>query len=566
MRVAISLLIILDLWRRSKDLVAHYTDFGVLPRAALIGEEYTRWRVSIHLANGSWEFQAVLFLIAGAFALALLVGYKTRIATIGSWLLLASLHSRNPILLDGGDFLLRLILFWAIFLPWGEYWSLDRGLRDTDSKIPQQTFSAATLAYTMQIVFTYWFSVLLKTGPEWRDGSAVYYTLHFDQFVTPVGLYLRQYAVLLEILTHSVFWVEIIGPLLLVSPIVHAPVRLAGIFLLSLMHIGIGMCINIGIFTWIAPLAMLGLLPSWFWEKISSRENKRRELTIYFDDGCSFCSRSVRLLKTFLFLPETVETQGLSDPCVQPDIRDRKSLILVDEDNVRYFKFDAVTVLAKQSALIRPLVPIFKSSLVKRMGDQVCEFVANHRRLPLPSMTPRRKAPNPELGVFLNVSILLLLGYVLLWNLATVPNSRLKLTERARAVGELLRIDQIWNMFAPGPSRYNGWFVIPGRLQSGEVVDLFKNDESVSWERPASVAALFQSYRWWKYLYTLWNRKDQNSWRNYSSYLCRSWNRDHYRSETLEELRIILIVEKIRLNNEQGSPNRFLIYEHRCGD
>lgn len=564
MRVAIAILLISDLFRRSKDLVAHYTDFGVLPRAALIQEDHTRWRISIHLANGSWEFQALLFVIAGAFALALLVGYKTRIATIGSWFLLASLHTRNPILLDGGDVLLRLILFWAIFLPWGEYWSLDRGLRETDSKVPQQTFSAATLAYTMQIVSMYWFSVLLKTGPEWHDGSAVYYTLYFDQFVTAVGSYFRQHPSLLAVLTHSVFWFEIIGPLLLFSPVLHAPIRTVSILLLSLLHVGIGMCINIGIFTWIAPLAMLGLLPPWFWEKISSTKNRHRALTIYYDDGCSFCYKSVHLLKTFLLLPDTVTTRGFPDPHWETDLCDRKSWVVVDEGGVSHFKFAALAVLLRHSALTCPLSPIFRLSVVQRLGDQIYEFISGHRRLPLPSTTQRAKASDLKPGLLFNATILLLLAYVLLWNLATIPNSRLKLTGRARSVGEVLRIDQVWNMFAPSPPRYNGWFVIPGRLKSGEVVDLFKNDERVSWERPPSVAALFQSYRWWKYLFTLWNRNDQNSWRNYSSYLCRSWNRDHHMSETLEQLRIMLVAERIRLDNEPGSLDRVTLFEYQC--
>ncbi len=128
LRVAMAMLIIIDLIRRSRDLVAHYTDFGVLPRTALI-EEYSRWRISLHLANGTWEFQALLFTIAGIFAVALLLGYRTRVVTIASWFMLASLHARNPLLLDGGDVLLRVTLFWAIFLPWGACWSIDRALR-----------------------------------------------------------------------------------------------------------------------------------------------------------------------------------------------------------------------------------------------------------------------------------------------------------------------------------------------------------------------------------------------------------------------------------------------------
>ena len=78
MRIAIAVVLIVDLIQRSRDLVAHYTDFGVLPRAALIENDYTRWHVSLHLINGTWQVQAILFAIAAVFALLLLVSHSIR--------------------------------------------------------------------------------------------------------------------------------------------------------------------------------------------------------------------------------------------------------------------------------------------------------------------------------------------------------------------------------------------------------------------------------------------------------------------------------------------------------
>jgi hypothetical protein len=43
---------------------------------AFIANGYTRWHLSIHLVNGSWEVQAGLFGIAAIFALLLLVGTR----------------------------------------------------------------------------------------------------------------------------------------------------------------------------------------------------------------------------------------------------------------------------------------------------------------------------------------------------------------------------------------------------------------------------------------------------------------------------------------------------------
>src|SRR5687767_13442614 len=123
-RIAFAILILVDLSLRSLDLVAHYTDSGLLPRIAIIEHPYSRWDWSLHLMNGSWQIQALLFLIAAVFAILLLLGYHTRLATIVSWALMVSLNSRNPLIVVG-DTLFRALLFWAIFLPWGNRLSID---------------------------------------------------------------------------------------------------------------------------------------------------------------------------------------------------------------------------------------------------------------------------------------------------------------------------------------------------------------------------------------------------------------------------------------------------------
>src|SRR5215212_6169444 len=102
-RVGLALVLIADLAIRATDLEAHYTDAGLLPRSAVAPS----WVFSPHLLHGSAWFEAVLFLVAGVAAGMLLVGYRTRAATFVSWLLLVSLHARNPVLTQGGDILHR---------------------------------------------------------------------------------------------------------------------------------------------------------------------------------------------------------------------------------------------------------------------------------------------------------------------------------------------------------------------------------------------------------------------------------------------------------------------------
>src|SRR5579863_4217913 len=123
-RIGVAALLLYDLGLRATDLRAHYTDEGVLPRALFSPPDWLfSW--SFHALSGSTAFEAVLFVAAALAGLAMLVGFKTQAATFTSFLLATSLHGRNPFLRDGQDDLMRVLLFFCLWLPWGRRWSLD---------------------------------------------------------------------------------------------------------------------------------------------------------------------------------------------------------------------------------------------------------------------------------------------------------------------------------------------------------------------------------------------------------------------------------------------------------
>lgn len=162
-RVGLALLLLADLVTRAPLLAAFYTDGGVMPRGFVIDHLQDVWSFSLHLASGRPYFQAFLFVCAGLAALLLLVGYKTRLMTLVSWALLASLHVRNPEVLSSGDILLRVLLFWGLFLPLGLHWSVDRARATNEPDLPVRVLSAATAAVLLQAAFVYLFTWLLST-------------------------------------------------------------------------------------------------------------------------------------------------------------------------------------------------------------------------------------------------------------------------------------------------------------------------------------------------------------------------------------------------------------------
>ncbi len=267
-RMALALLVLADLANRFTDLSAHYTDRGILPRAPLVEEVLNPWMFSLNLMNGERSVQALLFGVTALAALGLLVGYRTRLMTVLVWALVLSIQFRNPVLSSAGDVLLHILLFWAMFLPLGAYWSVDRALNTAPPRLSMRFLSLATVGLFMQIAFMYWFTAIMKSGPEWRvDGSALYYALSIDRYTSPLGAYLLNFPTLLEVLTFATIALEAFGPFLLFCPFLTGPVRTAMVLAFMSLHFGIWLAMDIGLFPWISAFCMVCFLPGWFWDK-----------------------------------------------------------------------------------------------------------------------------------------------------------------------------------------------------------------------------------------------------------------------------------------------------------
>ena len=276
MRIAISLVLLFDLCIRASSLTAHYTDIGAVPFRAV---EMSFWKpgyFSLFQFSDSYGFALCMFSITGIVYLFLLAGYKTKLFTFLTWFLVVSLQNRNTLILQGGDDLLRLILFWGIFLPWGTFYSLD-------SKLCQQgvskknVLSMGTLGYVLLLASAYFFTGILKNSAEWTsEGTAIYYTLCLDQMTWPLGKMLLQHTSLLKYLTLFIRWFEILMPLLLFIPFKNSRFRMIFILGIAVFQIGIALTLFVGLFYLICLVSLLGLLPASVMDKFDKLV-KRKE-------------------------------------------------------------------------------------------------------------------------------------------------------------------------------------------------------------------------------------------------------------------------------------------------
>jgi hypothetical protein len=264
-RVGLGAILLADLATRAMFLREHYSDAGILPRH--LAHELTSPTLGILDAGGGVFLAACVFLAAMAAAVALAIGYRTRWATLACWVLLVSIQNRNPPLFHSGDILLRLALFWGLFLPLGSRWSIDarRG-----SAGPERIISIGTGCWVIQVMLV--FGCLLDhklSGHSWTHGTAVAEALRVGQYQRELGLWLLSWPSVLRLLTYAVLVAQGLTVLLLGLPFAWA--RLCAVAMTVATQIGFGLSFRLGHFPWTTSIVMLAFLPPEFWDWLGRR-------------------------------------------------------------------------------------------------------------------------------------------------------------------------------------------------------------------------------------------------------------------------------------------------------
>jgi hypothetical protein len=525
-RIVLALLAFSDLANRATDLTAHYADAGVLPRTVLLTQVLSRWSFSLNLMNGEPWFQVLLFGVGMLAAFGVLVGYRTRLMVFLVWLVLLSIQARNPLVNGSESPFLRMLYFWGMLLPLGAYWSVDR-VRSALPRPSPRFLSLATFGLFLQIAFVYWFTAALKSGPEWRvDHTALYYVLSLDQIATPIGHYLLNFPSLLEVLTFGTFLLEAVGPILLFCPFFTGPVRTGAALAFMSLHFGIWLTMDIGIFPWVSAFCMVCFFPPWFWDRASALHS-------------AMSRRSGLVRRAQLAATRLGRAISALSGAVLSFLADARQLLF--------------------------------TSPVPR-GDSLAGWVA----VPPPAGAAGTPSEEPEdlqpaelrSSLATNLLAFFFIFYILCWNLTTVTS--FTLPERTVPLGPFLGIDQYWGMFAPSPSKEDGWYVIPGNLQDGRKVDLMpitRDDygmHKVSYEKPQDVPATYKNEHWRKYLENIYNQDHADQRLYFGQYICRQWNARHVGAESLDNFRIIYMREMTLPDYQKSQPEKVDLWKHTC--
>jgi len=402
---------------------------------------------SLHLLNETYGFQATLFVIAALFPTMLVLGTRTRLAAIVSWVLLLSLQNRNPQILAAGDSLILMISFWAMFLPLGGRYSIDEALDRKSGPVRNSYFTIATLALLIQGASMYLFGALLKSDAQWiPDGTAMYYALQLDYMVKPFGLWLSQFPEFLQGLTHSIWWVEIVGPILIFSLILHRSLRTLCLAVFITLNVGQYFSMELGLFPLAALVMNLAFVPGWMWdgmERVFIRSISPN-LRIYYDEDCVICHKICRLLTVFLMIPGVPVRPAQSDPKAAVLLAINNSWVVSDGVDTDYLEWDGVRHLLSNSPLFWPFVMLLSVLPLRILGNKYYKWVAGSRSalsrfsaFALPWRQPKLRS-----SVVLNTLASLFLAFIVFQNVSMLPSSPVRVPTELKAVGQATRLKQ----------------------------------------------------------------------------------------------------------------------------
>lgn len=178
LRIGIGILLVIYLYQLLSLSTFHFSAQGWLSHQQTVGS-YNPYRWSLlYLVNQATEVRWFWWL-AMLSAVFFTLGYKTRISGGLTWLALVSIWHRNPLVLDGDDIILRMVLLYLLFSGCGGAYSLDA--------ISKRSSTVAAVwplrMIQIQLCLLYFVSGWVKlTSLSWMQGDILSVVLQHPQY------------------------------------------------------------------------------------------------------------------------------------------------------------------------------------------------------------------------------------------------------------------------------------------------------------------------------------------------------------------------------------------------
>jgi predicted DCC family thiol-disulfide oxidoreductase YuxK len=583
------------------------SDNGVMPRSALLGGIARGNRFCLFDMAGPYWVTVVLWLVAVAVCVCLTVGWHSRIASVLTFFFVCGIHERNLLAFDGADNVIRVLLFWLMFMPSGARYSLDAVFRSAKG-LPTITHGPAFVMRLgqIQISWVYLNSFMHKWGGgnTWHDGTALHYALGLDHlFTRDLGQWLFNKSWFYIPGTYFTDVVECTFLIFVFFPFLQPKLKAVAVASGVALHAGIWATMNVGNFSYLMPLAFPLLFePEWAeWTIAQTRRLVGPGITkVYYDGLCPVCRKSAALLRGFdifgtLSLVDFREKGALAGApgLSKADLEQRMHAVSEDGKTI-LAGYPAVTKIARRLPGLWLLGVLGEAPGLGAIGKPLYDRVASRRKLQhkcddascaVPTPTPRTDwrelipEPLPWIGTWALRGALAVLMFGCFWfalpsdaqfvlpsslpgalagKIYKVPN----MPDPFHEIVQEVELWQVWDMFSPNPMDTDIWLKGTGELTDGTTVDVL---HGINGGPLPPITPSFMFSRWTKFINNL-AYTQQPTLLEFGRFICRDWNND--RPQWRAQLKAFKIYrEQRRTPDPHTEPvpwGEEMIWDHHC--
>ena len=221
------------------------------------------WRWSfLRILPSTWG-PAFLLTVWTVAAVALLVGYRPRLAAFVSWLIAVSFLQSNPHMHNGGDQLKLVLLFMLSLSPSDGRWAVRRHplARSATGPVLIQPWPLRLLM--IQLAVMYFMNGYYKAmGPQWRDGSVMIDVANNPAWAHFSPNYLPLPDDALRVLAWGTVVWELFFPVLVLMPLTRKATLCIGV----IFHVGTLVHLEVG---WFPLYSLCYYVPLVAWERWS---------------------------------------------------------------------------------------------------------------------------------------------------------------------------------------------------------------------------------------------------------------------------------------------------------
>ncbi|MCS6902133.1 MAG: HTTM domain-containing protein [Myxococcales bacterium] len=510
-RIYFGFLLLIDVLRRIPEATFFYSNEGVLSNHFSLYAPMVKPYFSLFTAFSTpTEVKVAFFLTAFAHCF-YIVGYRTKVAQVVSFVLYTSLNARNHFVENGGCVMVALVACWSMFLPLGDRFSIDAvlkslrarrdltaaSLNDREGIRPNTSphVTLVALCFLLQIAVCYFFNTVHKNGVTWKNGEAVHWVLWQNRIATHLAAWLRMHEPpgFSWLTTKGTLVIEGIAALLVLTPVGYRLTRPLNFLLTTILHLSIAALCTLGPFSYVM-VALNGMaLPSNVFDWLSQRIRKglTRRTVVYdpTDAGLHHVARILARLDTY----ELLTFVDSADKDALPPQAPRATIATFDQETGRWTVGTAAVTSAFRSLplgqLWGPLLDnsvgqSFLRALLRRRARLAASYYLEAGRRfdqdgsphePGYEMTPWREHVSSTLIVLREsmVSVVLLAAFfqVMHDNWWIPPKYRLEVPAALKPINLYPRLLQGWSMFSPDAPKTDGTLVVDGITVDGRHLD-----------------------------------------------------------------------------------------------